>query len=88
MFSYQSFNVVRGFHIMETLNALCIKNWSITADNGDYFEVERGKFYTTSLPGQACAAHGPDPVADHVTVFSNYWVSVPAECFSFDETAN
>lgn len=68
---------------MDTLQALCVKNWEITTENGDHFEVKRGKFYTTSLPNQAPLI-GPDPKLDHVTVFSNYWVPVPVECFSFE----
>lgn len=71
---------------METHNkALCIKDWEITAQNGDHFEIKRGKFYTTSLPGEAMAAHGPGPEKDKVIVFSSYWVSVPARYFSFEE---
>ena len=58
-------------------DALCIKNWSITADNGDHFEVKRGNFYTTSVPEK-----------DHVVVLSNFWVSVPASVFSFKELTN
>lgn len=59
---------------METLNALCVKDWEVTAENGDHFKVKRGKFYTASPPTKN----------GHVTVFGTYWVPVPVEHFSFE----
>ena len=56
---------------MQTFNRICIKDWEITALNGDYFKVHRGKEYTTS------------PERDGtVTVFNNFWVNVPIENFA------
>lgn len=57
---------------MQTRQRLCGKFWCITAKNGDYFELERGKEYTTSKLYDD----------NTVTVFSNYWVPrVPVDVF-------
>lgn len=57
---------------MQTKQRLCGKFWSISAENGDYFEVKRGKEYTTTAK-----IHNDNTV----TVFSNYWVRVPVNVF-------
>lgn len=51
---------------------LCIKSYEVTAKNGDYWKAQQGKTYTTTVPS-----------ADNetVTVFSDFWVSVPKEHF-------
>ena len=68
--------------VMDTYNRICIKEYEVTAENGDHFKVERGKEYTTSAVDCSCGSIGPDPVKDHVIVFSNYWVPVPVEYFA------
>ncbi len=57
---------------MKVLKRLCIKDWEITAQNGDHFSVEAGKVYTTS----GASKEG------RVMVFGRYWVRVPSECFT------
>lgn len=57
---------------MKTFNRICIKDWEITAQNGDHFEVKRANEYLTS-----------DVLDDGtVMVFSNFWVPVPVEHFA------
>ena len=57
---------------METYKRICIKDWGLTALNGDHFEVKRGEEYITSAN-----------YADNTcTVCSNFWVEVPSECFA------
>lgn len=48
---------------------------------GKSFTVQRGKEYLTSAVNEAPAI-GPEPMRDHVIVFSNYWVPVPTEVFA------
>ncbi len=55
---------------------LCIKNYEITAQNGDYFKAEQGEVYTTSFP---------DEDRDTVVVFSNFWVPIPKDHFVLTE---
>ena len=57
---------------MKTFHRKCIKPWSITAENGDFFEVIAGETYLTS------AEHSDGTV----TVFTSFWVRVPVECFT------
>ena len=57
---------------MKVLSRLAIKNWELKAQNGDHFKLEKGKVYTTAA----------EPKNGKVTVFSNYWVPVPAECLT------
>lgn len=59
---------------MKTYKRICIKDWSIDAENGDHFEVKRGKEYLTA-----------EEKYGHVVVFSNFWVAVPVECFAGEE---
>jgi hypothetical protein len=56
---------------MKVFTRICIQDWSITAENGDHFEVKRGNEYTTS-------ADRPDGTCK---VFGGFWVNVPLECF-------
>ena len=62
---------------MKVIEQTCIKDWEITAQNGDYFKAEKGKSYTTTVPKNGS-----------VVVFSNYWVRVPKECFVVDRRKN
>jgi hypothetical protein len=50
----------------------CIEFWSITAQNGDHFETVPGKDYTTSTDWEDGSC----------TVFTGFWVRVPARCFT------
>lgn len=56
---------------MEVCTRICVKEWEIKAKNGDHWKAERGKEYTTS----------PRLKDGTVTVFSNFWVPVPANNF-------
>lgn len=56
---------------MNTWERIAIKDFEITAENGDHFEIKRGEKYRTS------------GISDgKVTVFSNFWVKVPIEYFA------
>ena len=57
---------------MRIMKRICIKDWEVTAENGDHFSVKRGKEYTTS-------ENRKDGTC---TVFSNYWVRVPISHFA------
>ena len=56
---------------METYNRICIEDYVVKAENGDILELYRGKEYLTSIERDG-----------KVTVFSSYWVKVPAEIFA------
>lgn len=56
---------------MKVYEAKCVKSWSITAQNGDHFELEQGKNYTIGAPA----------VDQTVMVFSRFWLRVPMNCF-------
>ena len=58
--------------MVDVVRQLCIKNYELKARNGDCFKVQQGKEYTTTVPTDDRKS---------VTVFSNYWVSVPKEHF-------
>lgn len=58
---------------MKVYSRICIKNYTLTAHNGDTFTAERGKEYTTSASNEKTGC---------VTVFSGYWVPVPIEYFA------
>ncbi len=62
---------------MVVIEQLCIKSWSIEAQNGDRWRAEQGKRYTTAIPKES---------EENVTVYSNFWVKVPKECFVPVET--
>lgn len=57
---------------MQTFNRICIKDFTVTADNGDSFTLKRGREYLTSAVGNAPS----------VVVFDTYWVHVPADIFA------
>lgn len=57
---------------MRTFKRICIKDWSITANNGDHFEVTRGEEVITSSDNDDATC----------TVFKNFWVKVPINCFA------
>jgi hypothetical protein len=57
---------------MTTFERICIKDWEVTAENGDHFKVERGKEYLT----------GPENEGGEVVVFSSFWIPVPVTVFA------
>ena len=59
---------------METFRRICIKDWEIKDLNNNLLKVERGKEYITSKVSN-----------DRVTVFSNFWVSVPVSVFAGEQ---
>ena len=63
--------------MVDIVKQLCIKSYEITAQNGDYFKAQQGKEYTTTVPTEG---------KEDITVFSNYWVSVPKEHFVLVES--
>jgi len=56
---------------MKTFSRICIKDYEVTAENGDHFEIKRGKEYLTSeeKDGTVC-------------VFTKFWVYVPVDLFA------
>jgi len=58
----------------ETYKRICIKYYTLTAENGDTFTVKRGTEYLTSAERQN----------GDVTVFCSYWVSIPINVFAKD----
>lgn len=59
---------------MKVFRRICIKDYTLEAQNGDKLELFRGKEYTTS-----------DEKDDKVVVFTNFWVGVPAGLFAGEE---
>lgn len=57
---------------MKFIYQLCIESFQVKAQNGDEWTAEQGKTYTTSVPKEE---------KENVTVFSNFWVSVPKKNF-------
>jgi len=57
---------------MRTFHRVCIKDYCITAQNGDMLELKRGREYITSDVGSG----------DEVVVFSTFWVPIPVELFA------
>jgi hypothetical protein len=51
---------------------ICIRDWSLTAENGDHFEVKWGEIVTTSS----------DRDDGTCSVFKKFWVPVPIICFA------
>ncbi len=49
----------------------CVKDFDHTDKKGNHFYLRKGKVYTTSLIEN-----------DLLTVFTNYWVEMPASYFS------
>ena len=72
---------------MKVIRQLCIKSYEVEDVEGTRWKAQQGKDYLTSLPEQAVKAHGPKPEKGKVIVFSNYWVSVPADHFVLLEGA-
>lgn len=58
---------------MKVVERLVVKDWEITAENGDHFEIKWGETYTTLKDLTA---------GGKVVVFSRYWLTVPADCFA------
>ena len=56
---------------MRMYDRICIKDYSVTAQNGDHFEIKRGQEYITSF-----SKFGK------VIVYSNFWVKVPTKHFA------
>ena len=56
---------------MRTLKQVCIQDYRLEALNGDCLVLTRGEEYITSLPSKG-----------RVTVFTNFWVKVPARLFA------
>jgi len=56
---------------MTTFKRICIKDFEITAKNGDYFEIKRGSEYLTS-----------DIENGEVIVLDKFWVPVSVEYFA------
>lgn len=67
---------------MRTYKRICIKDYEIQDDEGNIFNLERGKEYITSAVGDAPSIVLPERKSGQVVVFSNYWVSVPVEYFA------
>jgi hypothetical protein len=57
---------------VKIVEQLCIKSFTVTAQDGGYWKAEQGKVYTTSVP---CSEK------DTVIVFSQYWVPAPKDHF-------
>jgi len=60
---------------MRTWNRICIKDFQISALNGDTLRLKRGKDYLTSDINDK----------DEVMVFSTFWVWVPVYIFAGEE---
>lgn len=60
---------------MTTFKRVCIKDWSISATNGDRLDLKRGEEYITS------DRHDDETC----TVFSTYWVRTPLSIWAGEE---
>jgi len=60
---------------MKTFKRICIKNFKLIDDEGQKLELNRGQEYTTSKKD----------VDNNVTVFTNFWVSVPVKLFAGEQ---
>lgn len=56
----------------KTFERIVIKDYSITAENGDHFEIKRGEKVITSIPNEQ----------NKVLVFKSFWVRVPVDYFA------
>jgi hypothetical protein len=56
---------------VKTFNRICIKDFVLTAQNGDCLQLQRGREYLTSPEENG-----------KVVVFTNFWVPVPVELFA------
>jgi len=59
---------------MKVFSRICLKDYTVEAQNGDKLELKRGREYTTSEENN-----------DKVVVFSNFWVPVPVNIFGGEE---
>ncbi len=58
--------------MVKVIRQLCIKSYKVESFDGDFWQAEQGKIYTTSVPFEE---------DEFVIVFSNFWVAVPKEHF-------
>lgn len=65
---------------MKAFKRIAIKDWSITTERGDHFEIEAGKEYTTS------DVRDKGDSGEYVVVFSTFWVQVPRDVFGEEAT--
>jgi hypothetical protein len=56
---------------MKTFERICVKDYELTAANGDHFGIKQGEKVLTS-----------DARDGVVTVFKSFWVPVPIELFA------
>ena len=56
---------------MQTFKRICLKDYTVTAENGDSFTVKRGKEYLTSAVNESSAL-GPEAIKGCVIVFADY----------------
>lgn len=59
---------------MNVYTAVCVKDWSIQAENGDRQECKSGQRYTISEIRKD----------DTLTVFSTFWVPAPKDIFDLN----
>ena len=64
--------------MVDIVEQLCIKSYEITAQNGDHWKAEQGRYYTTTVPKGEGGT---------VTVLSRFWVQVPKEHFVLAENS-
>lgn len=60
---------------MTTWNRICIKEYTIKAENGDELQLKRGREYLTS----------PATGSGNVWVFSTFWVQAPVDIFAGEQ---
>jgi len=65
---------------MQTFKRICLKDYEYITENDEIFKIELGKEYITSAVNESSSL-GPEPVRNHVIVFSNYWAPVPVSIF-------
>ena len=66
--------------IMKVYRRICIRDYSVSDEEGNTATVKKGKEYLTSEVGDAPCI-GPSPVKGHVIVFSDFWFPVPIHIF-------
>jgi hypothetical protein len=71
---------------METYNRICIKDFTVTGEDGKTFTLKKGNEYLTSGVGRAPTIMQFEPLAGHVVVFERYWVRAPVEIFEGGKT--
>ena len=65
---------------MRTFKRICLRDFTVVDELGHTCTIKRGMEYITSEVN-AAPAFGPEPLRDHVVVFTNYWIHVPVEIF-------